>query len=986
MKGSFLSQLSRTLFATGFMLALATAGATGAPALMSGKVTDNAGNPMSGVTVVDESTNKGTVTDANGVFEIQAEPGAILVLNMLGYETQRLNTEQKSRFTVILRDNVTDLEKIVVIGYGSMKKGEVTSAISNVSPENFQKGLVKSPEQLLQGKVAGLQVVNTTGDPVVGLQLRIRGTNSLEGNASPLIVIDGIPGGSMTAISAEDIESFDVLKDGSAAAIYGSQGSNGVIIITTKKPKASAGTLEYNGSFAAETISKKPDLLTASDYRRLQDDPAFYQLVDNGTSTDWIDEITRVGISQNHYLSLKGGSQASNYVASVDYRKREGVINKTDRESITARMALNHNMFDNKLRFQLNFNDSYVTQTRVWYNAFLSAMLNNPTSPVYNEDGSYNDATANLQPFNPVAEINEEDDLEGYNQLMTNGKVTFTPVKGLNLSVMGALQRFDRMENKSNTFKHISTTMNGDNGNVWNWATNSLQKTIETTADYSYSCMGHNATILAGYSWQDTDNKGMYQWAKNFPTDIFGPWNIQTSDDIKEGKTDMTSYRNGDRFISFFTRLTYNYKERYMLMASYRRDGSSRFGANNKWGDFPAVSAGWRISGEEFMQDVKFVNDLKLRAGYGVTGTLINTGYQSLYLLNYGAYFLSGDDWVRGVGPYQNPNPNLKWETKREINLGLDFTLFNRLNGSVDLYNRKTNDLLGSFTVPVPPNLVPTMTANAGNLENKGIEVALSANVIRNREMNLTLSANFSANVNKITALGDDVYTKEYMYTGATGSPIQTNTHIVRKGEPVGNFWGFKTLGLDEYGKWLIADKNGNPIPLASGSDADKRVIGNGLPSKFFGFNASFDYKGFDLYVSARGAFDYEILNSHRMMWETTSRAGNGNLPKSVLKKPYGSESYVTDAPGMQSHYLENGNYVKIDNLSLGYTFKLGKQEVIKRLRVYGAIYNLYTFTKYTGLDPEVNMLGLAPGVEGANGGELYPTCRTYTFGVNISF
>lgn len=965
-----------------------TAAQTPAEQTVRGTVKDAAGELLPGVTVVETGTTRGVATDADGRFEIRVRAGKTLTFSSIGYVKQIIPvTATTSVLAVVLEEDVFELDDVVVVGYGSMKKGEVTSAITSVKKSDFLAGMVKSPEQLLQGKVAGLQLSNYTGDPVLGLEMSIRGVNSLSGNTSPLVVIDGIPGGSLTAISSEDIESIDVLKDGSAAAIYGTRGTNGVIVVTTNRGRASRLSLEYNASMTFEAIARHADMLTADDYRRLKDDPDFPGVQDEGTDTDWVDAISRTAVSHNHFLSLKGGTAESNYVASVDYRRREGVIRRTDRESITAKLGLNHNMFGNKLRFQLNFNDSYVTQQRAWYAAYLNALLENPTRPIYDENGNYTEYKVNLKPYNPVAMIDEETDQEGYNQLMISGKATLSPIEGLNLSVMGALQRFDRMENKSNTFRHMSTIVNGDYGNVWNWAGNSLQKNLELVGDYTRSLGDHNLGAMAGYSYQDDDAKGIYQWAKDFPTDMFGPWNIGSMNDMKDDKAAMTSYRNTHKLISFFGRVTYNYDEKYMVMASLRREGSSRFGDNHKWGWFPAVSAGWRISREHFMNGVKWIDDLKIRFGYGVTGNEVNADLLSRYLLAYGGYAYLNGKWTQGAAPYQNPNPDLKWEVKKEANFGLDFTLLkNRISGSIDVYRRETSDLLSTYEVPTPPYIVSNMMANVGKIRNQGVELMLSGTPVQTKDLCLDITGTFAWNKNKIVSLSNGLYQKDYWYAGATGSPIQTYTHIVREGAPVGDFYGFRTYGLTSDGLWMVYGADGQPKLLTDADDSDKRVIGNGVPTTYGSLNLALTYKRFDVSVMFRGAFDFQVLNRQRMHWETTARIGEGNLPRSVLEKPFGGESYVKGAPAMQSYYVEDGDYVKLDNFQLGYTFDLGKQRIVRRFRLYVAGNNLLTLTGYKGLDPEVSIKGLAPGVEGAGAGELYPTTRQFTVGFNLLF
>ena len=428
----------------------------------------------------------------------------------------------------------------------------------------------------------------------------------------------------------------------------------------------------------------------------------------------------------------------------------------------------------------------------------------------------------------------------------------------------------------------------------------------------------------------------------------------------------MTSYRNTHKLISFFGRLTYNYNEKYMFMASLRREGSSRFGDNHKWGWFPAISAGWRISKENFMQDIQWLDDLKVRIGYGVTGNEVTSNLLSMYLLNYGGYAYINGKWTQGAGPYQNPNPDLKWETKSELNLGLDFSfLKNRLSGSIDIYHRETSDLLSTYEVPTPPYIVSSMMANVGKIRNQGIELLLSGTPIKTRDLRFDITGTFSYNKNKIISLSNGLYQKDYWYEGATGSPIQTHTHIVREGDPVGNFHGFQTHSLTSDGLWMVYGADGQPKLLTDADDGDKKVIGNGIPTTYGSLNLALSYKGFDVSVMFRGAFNFQVLNRQRMHWETTSRIGEGNLPRSVLEKPFGSNSYVKGAPAMQSYYVEDGDYVKLDNISVGYTFNLKKQKVIQRLRLYVAGNNLLTMTGYKGLDPEVSIKGLAPGVEG---------------------
>lgn len=961
------------------------ASAAGVKQSVTGIVTDADGTPIIGANIMVKGQNRGVISDLDGKYSVEVNsPDAILVFSYVGYEPQEIVVRNRAAINVKMVEQSNQLNDVVVVGYGSMKKGEITSAITNVKSDEFVKGTVKDATQLLQGKVAGLQIVNPSGDPTAGMQINIRGVSTISSSSDPLIIIDGVPGGNLNTIAPEDVETIDVLKDGSAAAIYGTRGTNGVIIITTKRAKTGKATLEYHGYVAFESLQKEAKVLNASDYRKLLKDDLFKDKIsDEGTDTNWIDAITRNPVNHTHNLSLKGGTDKTNYIASVTYRKQEGILQNTGKESFTFKVGINHSMMDDKLKLQVNVNNSTITQNVTWYNAYLQACLMNPTRSVYNEDGSYKEYGTSYKPYNPVSLLNEETDQEKWNQLLASGKATFSPIAGLNLSAMVAMQRYDSMRDKWNSFDYFTTTVENKNGEVSKWAAQSMDKTLELTADYTKSIGNHDFSALVGYSFQDFVRQGSWMYAMNFPTDIFGPWNIGTAQSIKDGKANMSSYKNSNRLISFFGRLTYNYDNKYMLMGSLRREGSSKFGANHKWGWFPAVSAGWRIKQESFLKDVSFIDDLKLRVGFGITGTELSDSYQSLVLLNYSGIGLMNGQWTNGVVPASNPNPDLKWETKSEWNIGLDFSMLkSRLNGTIDVYQRTTSDLLSEYQVPVPPNFTNTMWANVGKIRNRGIEIALDGEIIRNKNISWSLGGNFSYNANKLLSLSNDKYKRDYWYTGWTSSGIQQPTHIVKEGEPIGNFYGWKTVGLTDEGMWLIEGADGKPKRASEAGQEDKQVIGNGLPSMYAGLNTTLRYKNWDLNLAVRGAFGFEVLNEYRMHWETMKRISEANLPASALEKPYGGKSYVWDSQMYQSHYIEKGDYIKLDNVTLGYNFNFNNN-YIRNLRLYVTGHNLLTITGYKGLDPEVGIKGLDPGVERK---ELYPTVRSYTVGVIVKF
>ena len=464
---------------------------------VNGSVTDTEGLPIIGANIIVKGQTLGVISDIEGKFSITvSSPKDVLVISYIGYETVEVVIGDKTTVNVRLSESSNMLNDVVVIGYGSMKKGEITSAITNVKSEDFIQGVVKDATQLLQGKVAGLQMSSPSGDPTTGTEINIRGVSTISASSAPLIVIDGIPGGSLNSIAPEDVETIDVLKDGSAAAIYGTRGTNGVIIITTKKAKQGKATLEYHGYVAFESIQKQTDVLTASDYKKLVQDPLFKDKIsDEGNNVNWIDAITRNPVNHIHNVSLRGGSEKTNYIASMTYRKQDGILLNTGKEALTFKIGINHSMMDDKLKVQLNVNNSTITQNVTWYNAYLQACLMNPTRPVYNEDGSYKEYGTSYKPYNPVSLLNEETDQEKWNQLLASGKVIFSPIAGLNLSAMAAMQRYDSMRDKWNSFKYFTTTIENKNGEVNKWASGSMDRTLELTADYFKAIGNHEFSI-----------------------------------------------------------------------------------------------------------------------------------------------------------------------------------------------------------------------------------------------------------------------------------------------------------------------------------------------------------------------------------------------------------------------------------------------------------------------------------------------------------
>ncbi|MFA6086718.1 SusC/RagA family TonB-linked outer membrane protein [Mucilaginibacter sp.] len=964
---------------------------------ITGRVTDESDMPMPGVSVVIKGTPTGAQTDASGKYSLNVpDDNATLVFSFVGYIQQEVTVNGRSIINVLLKAAPNSLNEVVVIGYGSQKKGDVTSSVATVKAENFVKGPVLDAGQLLQGKVAGLTVGAPSGNPTDGTQILLRGNTTLLGaNSNPLVIIDGIPG-DLKTVAPEDIESIDVLKDGSSAAIYGVRGSNGVIIITTKRAKGTnTNRVDYSGYATTQVISKKLDMLTAQDYRDQISAGTREASWDAGANTDWLKEATRTPVTQVHNLTIRGGNSTTNYLASANYRSLQGIFKKSDNETFTGRIDVNHSMWDNKLKINigiLNQTNNY-TRNNNGSNSFngwiyRQTVIRNPTEPVRNAAGDFYEQPGNFDYENPLALLYESNGKsENVNSRM-NATITYRPIDDLKLSALASYSRFNGTDGYAESKKHISNIKNGLNGFASVSSNLSIDRLTEWTAEYSKSIKNHSFTLLGGYGYQENVRSNSYADNQDFPTDIFDWNNLGLGEGIKNKKATISSGKSESNLISFFGRLNYSFKDKYLLMASLRHEGASQlYGANNPWGNFWAVSGGWRINKESFLKDSELFDDLKLRAGYGITGNPPSAGFLSQPLINYTDYVYSNGKWTRILVPATNANPFIRWEEKHETNIGVDFSMLkNRISGSIDVYNRRISGLLYEYSVPSPPNLYDRTQANVGKMENRGIEVMLNFMPLKSRTFIWNTSVNFSTNTNKLISLSNELYqtTTPYFTTGFAGIPIQTFTNIVTIGKGIGDFYGYKVIDIGDDGKWIYEGRDGQPVKYddLAHSFEDKKVIGNGLPKYYAGWNNSFSYKNFDLNVTMRGAFGYQIINSQRMYMENPA-IQNYNILKSAYNPVFGKTPLKVNALEFNSYYVEDGDFWKVDNITLGYTFNNIKTGYIKGARIYVSTLNTFTFTKYKGLDPEVNRMGLAPGLDDR---DKYPTTRSITLGVNMNF
>ncbi len=961
-------------------------------AAIKGSIKDAQGEPIVGASVMVKGTSTGTITGLDGDFSLNTSTSGTLVVSFVGFKTQEIPIQGKRFIPIELKEDTELLDEVVVIGYGTQRKGDVTSSVASVKSNNFVKGAVKDVGQLIQGKVAGLAITNPSGDPTGGTQIKLRGTNTIGGaNTDPLVLIDGIPG-NLSTVAPEDVESVDVLKDGSAAAIYGTRGTNGVILITTKQVKAGdVNSVEYNGYISTSAIAKKLDMLNANEFRALYPDQ------DHGADTNWLDQITRTPVSNVHNLSFQGGNSKTNYIANLNYASRQGIMLKSDYESFQARFEVTHRMFDDKLRVKLGLlgkqgeYESTSSGGSFRGSAYSQATRRNPTDPVKNADGTWNENLSKFEYENPVALLEECDGNVKKNELRFNGNLVYNPIKDLTLNGTVSYTRENMNRGYEETMQHISAQRDGFTG----WSSvggfTRMEKMLELTAQYNKSIGSHRLSALGGYSYVETDYEDSNISNYGFQDDYFGGWhNIGIGSALKDGKAGISSSKNSSNLIGFFGRATYSFDDKYLLMASLRYEGASQlWGTDNEWGLFPSVSLGWRITQESFMKNQRIFDDLKLRGGYGVTGSQPSTAFLGVSMLKYDKYAYVNGQWVQTIVPASNPNPDLKWEEKKETNIGLDFvSLKGRLSGSIDYYDRKVDGLLYDYTVPTPPNLVSTTKANGGTMRNRGLEILVSAIPVSTKNFEWNTTVTYSVNSNELESLSGSIFKSDYDYfnTGTVEYSGQVDgSHRVQVGEPIGSFYGFKVVDVDAEGYWIYEDRNGERVNYKDFGHApdDKHVIGNGLPKWYAGWNNSIQYKNFDLSITMRGAFGFQIINGARMNYENPKNSRYENRLQSVDRLVFGKAQLNKNVePEFNSYYVENGDYWKIDNVTLGYTFqKLGKY--IRSLRIYGSVLNTLTITGYEGIDPEVSTSGLTPGYDTR---DRYPTVRSFTFGLNVKF
>ena len=958
---------------------------------VNGIVKDKTGEAVIGANVVVKGTTNGCITDFDGNFSLEANQGDILVVSFVGYQSQELPAS--TNMQIVLKEDAELLDDVIVIGYATGSQRTVSGAIKRVGREEMNAGVVTNPLQAIKGKIAGVNIAKTGGDPTASASIRVRGTTSLSGGNDPLVIIDGVFGdlSMLNAISPADIESFTVLKDASETAQYGSRGASGVIVVTTIKGKNGTKTLSYDGSFGIETVYKNLEMLDANAYRQIVADRGYANALDMGYSTNFIEAMQQTGYTQNHRLSFGAGTESSNYRASIGVIDQKGIILDNYMRNYTAKLDASQTMFNDKVKIDFGMFASKVDKRYVndYQKTFYSAASFNPTFPDFaNADGTWpEDPNAN-ETQNPLGRLTIKD-VESNSYINANARITWTVIDGLKLSAFGSYT-YNVKENSKYTPTNIKAGL-GQNGIAEKYDNKSGVLLGNFTANYKKAFGLHYVDILGLSELQKYSYSGFNAKAKQFGTNFFEYNNLGAGAEVKYG--DVGSFLNGYSLASFMGRFNYSYADKYIATVNMRADGSSKLGANNKWGFFPSASLAWVLKEEAFLKNVDVVSNLKIRTGYGLTGNQdAISAYNSLRLMSpTGVTTINGKP-VTTYGINRNENPDLKWEVKRMFDVGIDAGFFeDRLTATLDYYYSKTSDLLYNYAVPVPPFAFNTLLANLGEMENTGVEVAISGTTLKNKDMELNISANFSWQKNKLlslsgTYMGQELNAKEFMNLGGMNGAgfIGGNNQIIYQmvGQPLGVFYLPKCDGIidmkgnGEYTYHILDIDGQEGIDLSDGKD--RYIAGQAIPKFYLGGNVNFRYKQFDIQAQFSGAFGHKIYNGTSLSYMNMSLFPTYNV--------------LTDAPRLNIHdqtvtdyWLERGDYLHIDYVTLGWNLNTQNLKNINSLRVTFSVNNLFTFTNYSGLSPMINSSTVSSSL-GIDDKQFYPLTRTYSLGLSVNF
>jgi len=888
----------------------------------------------------------------------------------------------QSVLDIKLVPDITKLNEVVVVGYGSVKKKDLTSAITNVGSEKFNQGAANSVAELINGKVAGLSISSTVADPSSAVSLQIRGIGSMNASNEPLVIIDGVPGASLNSVSQQDIESFSILKDGAAASIYGTRGANGVIIITTKQAsKTDKVNVGYDSYISTQQITKFPDVMNRDEFVKNRT-----TFPDYGGNTNWLKEISRPSFDQNHNISISHGTENNSYRASITYRKTLAITDEVGRKEYGGRINFQNKFFNKRIELSgsMSIRNSFNNlMPDGALNVWNQAAVINPTMPVYQEDGSFY-----LPPLafndNPVGMLKNN---TNYTETKFNNydlTLKWNILKSLNSSVMFAQQIIDNDNSKYSNSQTKGNHDSGINGVASRAYNKNTLRLFEWNNNYEIGSRVHNLKLLGGYSYQDVTNISFNASNSNFPSEALTYNNLGAGSYNALGLATMGTNKDLAKLIAIYGRAIYSFKDMLLATATIRHEGSTKYGTNSKWGTFKSLSAAWRISQMGFMENLvskEIVEDLKLRGGYGETGRDITLPYQSL--ATYGGtsrYFMDGK-WVNAQGPTINANADLRWERAIHYGIGLDFTLLKRqLTGSIDWFIRDSKDLLYTYPAIQPPMIQNTIMLNVGTIRSKGFEWDVNWSNKSTSKLKYSVGLLGSYTKTNVESLSNDLFSATFTglyqlpYTGTPGNAIR-----MEEGHEVGLFYGYRYAGVDADGNFMIYNKAGEKIPGIQKSENDKTFIGHGVPRWQLTMSHSFAYKNFDLSLQFKSCLDFNILNARDIYWGLKSSA-----EQNLLTTAYGKNNNISGEKVYSDYFIEKGDYLKLDLATIGYNLPISKGKAISSARLYFSASNLFTITGYSGSDPaNVNVNGLTPSIEDVSG---YPVVRTITLGAKINF
>ncbi len=951
---------------------------------ITGTVKDKTGAVLPGVAVLEKGTGNGTITDSEGKFSLtNVRNDATLVFSFVGMKPLEVKIGSQTNFSIVMEDETIGLEEVVAVGYGSVQKKELTSAVSSVASKDLLQGAFNSPLQMLDGKVAGVTISNpAAADPNRGTDIQVRGASSIDAGNGPLIIIDGMPGGDLRNVAQQDIESMTVLKDGSAAAIYGSRAANGVILVQTKRGKSGKVVVTYDSYIDHDVVAAKPDILSAEEFLSHQID------VDRGARTNWYDELIRKNnFGQNYFVSAAGGNENTIFRISANYREKTAIDIASERQETGIRASFQQKAMDGFI--ELSGNLSYKTAVEEYtnYGVFQQAVKLNPTIPVYDAtDPSGYYRMYGYATFNPVQELKERENGSDQVYSIIDFNIKMNLLTNLNTEVKLARQAHDQYRREYYTKKSKESVDNNRTGRARLQDEKWTDYTFEWIGNYFTTIDKHNIKLMGGYSYQEFNNHGF--WAENmdFPSDAFKYNNLDAGKwQLEKGRLGMDSWKSKEKTIAFFGRANYSYDDMLLFSGSVRYEGNTKFGADNKWGMFPAASAAWRMSKMDFMEDLSFVDDLKVRLSYGETGRSGFGRYSALARYQgFGRWQNDEGQWIQVYGPSNNPNPDLRWEKQISYNLGVDYTLFkNRVSGSLDAFIRKGKDVITNYDAPVPPFLHDQIFTNVASTSAKGVEIIVNWNAVQKNDFSYSTNVTASYIKSKLDKFSNGTFNKGYMdryWLPSPGNP--GNAQRLEDGTEIGSFYGYKYAGVNEEGKIMIwrDGKVGSQKVIASseGKETDKTYLGHGAPRVELSWGNNFTYKNFDLSLYFRGRFDYQILNTYQMYYGLVAEPG-----VNLLKDAYTRNGHITSGKVICDYFLESGDYLKLDNVTLGWSPQI-TNKYLRSLRIYGTVKNVFTLTKFTGLDPTtVNIAGLEPGIVDLN---VYPITRNYTLGVQVTF